>query len=67
MSYTQDQIDRLENAIALGVTTVKHGETTTIYRSLSEMKSILADMKASVNGNGSLADRRSIAAYRSGF
>lgn len=46
MSYTQAQIDALESAIASGALTVRNanGEFVT-YRSLAEMRSLLAEMR----------------------
>ena len=35
--YTQTQLDELEEAIAAGVLTVKHGDKLVTYRSLAEM------------------------------
>lgn len=48
MSYTQGQIDALRAAIATGATRVRMNGEEVEYRSLAEMKSILADMEASV-------------------
>lgn len=50
MAYTQTQIDNLRNAIIQGVLVVRQGDETVTYRSLSEMKQILADAEAEVNG-----------------
>lgn len=50
MAYTQSQIDALRAAIASGALVVRHENTTTTYRSLAEMKEILADMVAEVSG-----------------
>ena len=46
--YTEAQIVALKAAIASGVTTVKHGDKTVIYRSIAEMRAILADMLGEV-------------------
>jgi hypothetical protein len=48
MAYTQTQIDALRNAIAIGATKVRQNGEEVTYRSLAEMKAILADMEASV-------------------
>lgn len=48
MSYTQTQIDALRTAIATGATKVRMNGEEVQYRSLTEMRSILADMEASV-------------------
>lgn len=64
MAWTQVQIDALKAAIATGVLTVKHGETLTTYRSLDEMKALLAMMQADVAAGGRV--RRVVGAYRGG-
>lgn len=50
MSFTTDDIANLERAMATGALTVRNanGEMVT-YRSLSEMQSVLALMKAEVS------------------
>ena len=48
MAYTQTQIDALKTAMASGVLTVRHGETTTTFRSLAEMQKQLSLMEAEV-------------------
>ena len=50
MAYTQAQVDALENAIATGAMRVRVGDRDTMFRSLEEMKSLLAEMKAEVAG-----------------
>ena len=50
MSYTQDDISRLRSAIAKGALQLRMGEAQVIYRSLNEMRSVLAEMEASVGG-----------------
>jgi hypothetical protein len=50
MAYTQDDIDALKAAIASGAKKVKFSDRETEYRDLSEMRQILNDMQASVNG-----------------
>ena len=48
MSYTQTQVDAMRAAIASGATRVRMNGEEVQYRSLNEMRSILADMEASV-------------------
>jgi hypothetical protein len=52
MAYTQDDIDALKAAIATGAQKVTFGSgpdsRTVEYRSLDQMRSILADMMAEV-------------------
>lgn len=40
MAFTQTQLDALEQAISLGVTTVDYGDRKVTYRSLAEMTRI---------------------------
>ncbi len=42
MAYTQAQRDALAAAIASGALIVRYGETSTTYRSLAEMRQVLA-------------------------
>ncbi len=42
--YTTDQYTALKEAIALGALTVEYSDKKITYRSLSDMKEILADM-----------------------
>lgn len=65
MAYTQDDIDALREAIASGVRSIRHGEGSTEYQSLAEMRKQLAIMEQEVNGTNR-AKRRSVGAYRSG-
>ena len=48
MAYTQQQIDALEAAIAMGATSVQYSDKKVEYRSLAEMKEILQQMKESL-------------------
>jgi hypothetical protein len=48
--YTQSQIDALRRAYARGVTRVSYGDKTVEYRSLDEMKRVLAEMESDVAG-----------------
>lgn len=52
MAYTTEQLTALEQAIAAGALTVRHSDRTITYRSLDEMRSILADMKQSLGASG---------------
>lgn len=54
MSYTQNDIDQLQAAIAKGVSQARLGEEQVTFRSLAEMRSTLAEMKAAVNGAASM-------------
>ncbi|QKC83261.1 hypothetical protein [Mesorhizobium sp. NZP2077] len=51
MAWTQTDINAIKKAMASGVLTVKHGETLTTFRSMSEMERVLARMEAEVNGS----------------
>ena len=63
--YTQLQLDKLTEAIALGATTVKYGDKEITYRSLSEMKRIKQEMEAELGTN--TTTRRKFAEYDRGF
>jgi hypothetical protein len=64
MAYTQTQIDALRAAIASGLLTVRHGDTSTTYQSLKEMREVLREMEAEVGG--SPRPRRTVAAFGNG-
>lgn len=65
MAWTQSQIDALKAAIASGVLTVRHGETLTTYRSLSEMLRVLAAMETEANAGS--RPRRTVAQFDKGL
>lgn len=46
MAYTPDQIAALQAAIALGAKKVKYADKEVDYRSLQEMRDLLAEMLA---------------------
>jgi hypothetical protein len=50
MAFTQAQITALEQAIATGATRVRYADRDVTYRSLAEMRDLLAEMKEQVNG-----------------
>ncbi|HMO09370.1 MAG TPA: hypothetical protein PKD10_17250 [Paracoccaceae bacterium] len=50
MAYTQAQIDALREAIASGTTEVSYDGKTVKYRSLAEMRSLLAEMEVEASG-----------------
>jgi hypothetical protein len=50
VSYTQDDVTRLRDAMAKGAAQVRVGEEQVTFRSLSEMRSLLAEMEAAVKG-----------------
>lgn len=58
MSYTPDQIASLKAAIATGALTVRNGNGETVtYRSLAEMRQVLAMMEADASSLSSSAVR----------
>lgn len=63
MAVTQAEIDALEKALRSGSLSVRHGDTAITYRSASEIRAILADMKAELAGRS----RRSVAKFSRGF
>lgn len=63
---SQTDIDALEDAIGTGARRVKYSDGSEVeYRSLAEMRSILADMKASVSTTSPIRAFRG--APRSGY
>ena len=50
MAWTQTDIDKLRAAIATGALSVRYADKSVTYRSLAEMKDLLALMEACVNG-----------------
>lgn len=51
MSYTADDIARLRTAIATGALSVRNANGEMVeYRSLADMRSLLAEMEAAVAG-----------------
>lgn len=65
MAYTEDDIKALEREIASGHQSVSYKDRTVQYRSLSEMKEVLADMRADVEGKK--RNRRTNPTYDSGL
>jgi hypothetical protein len=61
MAYTQDQIDALKTALASGQLRVRHGDTEVLYRSIDEIKALLAMMQ----GDVTTRTRTTVAAFRS--
>jgi hypothetical protein len=51
MAWTQTDIVALKKAIATGATRVRYADRDVTYRSLSEMKEILALIEQEVNGS----------------
>jgi hypothetical protein len=50
LTYTQAQIDALTALIASGVNSAGYGDKRTEFRSLADLRQILNDMNAQVNG-----------------
>lgn len=51
MAYTTDQLTVLEAAISSGVLTVRYADRTITYQSLSEMRSLRAEMQRELQGS----------------
>ena len=49
MAFTQDQLQKLEDAIAQGALRVKYADKEVTYRSLNEMLQVRDIMKKSLN------------------
>lgn len=65
MAYTEDDIEKLETAIASGHSSVSYKDRTVDYRSVDEMERILRKMKREVRGES--ASRRNNPQYDSGL
>lgn len=50
MNYTRQDADRLRASIAKGASQVRIGEEQITFRSLAEMRSLLAEMEAELAG-----------------
>lgn len=50
MAISQEDIDALQTALGTGAKKVKKGDEEVEYRSISEMRAILADMKSQLAG-----------------
>ncbi len=70
MAWTQQDIDALKTAMKSGrkSLTTKHGDTLTQmeFRSLAEMRALLAEMEAEVNP-ASAEPRRTVAGFSRGL
>lgn len=53
VTWTQQDVDALRAAIASGQLLVRSGDRSIQYRSLSEMRSILAEMEREIAGQSS--------------
>ena len=60
MAFTQTDIDKLRAAIAQGALRVRFADRDVTYRSLDEMRSILAMMQAAVNAAAGRPRRRAV-------
>ncbi|MBO6759284.1 MAG: hypothetical protein JJ902_23375 [Roseibium sp.] len=54
MAYTQDQLDRLEAAIARGVRTVSYNGESVTYESLKDMRALRNEMRAELGATVSM-------------
>ena len=64
MAYSQKDIASLQRAIATGATKVRFADNREVtYRTLAEMRSLLAEMQAEVSGR--VQPTRFVAGYRS--
>lgn len=59
MAYTPADLDRIDMAIASGVSEVEYSDGSRVrYRSLAELRAARADIKASLAGAGAASNRR---------
>ena len=66
MAWTQDDIDNLRALIGTGAQEVEYADKKLKLRSLAEMRNLLAEMEAQVNGTGQRT-RTKYAQVRGGF
>ena len=66
MAWTQDDIDNLRTLIATGAQEVEYADKKLKLRSLAEMRNLIAEMEAEVNGSGQRT-RTKYAQVRGGF
>jgi hypothetical protein len=57
-TWTQDELDDVNAAIASGVTRVTHNGTTTEYRSLADLMRLRDEMAAGLAAAGTIKVRR---------
>jgi hypothetical protein len=68
MAWTQADVDKLKAAMAAGVLTVRTGDNSVSYQSLSDMEKQLQRMQNEVDAaSGKTVSRRSVASYSSGL
>ena len=68
MAYTPQDVAALKKAIATGASKVRFADNREVtYRSLAEMRSVLAQMEREVLGPGGGRPFRFVAGYRSGL
>ena len=68
MAFDEDQLARLEKAIALGVTRVKFADREQDFRSLKEMNQLRNQMKRELGGKSkSTSSGRRYAAFSKGI
>lgn len=68
--WTQDDVDKLKAAIASGVLSVSYDgppKRTIVYQSLSDMRKLLAEMRAEVGAAAGTRRAFRLASTRKGF
>jgi len=67
MAFTNEQVAKLEGAIAAGVLSVRYADRTVTYQSLSEMRKLLKQMREELGqAAGAPRRRRIVRLYQSG-
>lgn len=66
MAFTSSQLSALEEAIALGATTVKYADKEVTYRSLSDMMQLASTIRSQL-GQSVTKNRRKLVSYSRGF
>lgn len=66
MAYTNDDLTKLERAIAKGVLTVQYADRRVTYQSLSAMRSLRQEMKDELSAAAGTPRKRLMRAFQSG-
>ena len=66
MAVTRDDVEQLEKAIRTGATKVRFADNREVtYRSLADMRSVLAQMQRELGGSAAARPNRLVAGYLS--
>lgn len=66
MAYTNDDVTKLERAIAKGVLTVQYADRRVTYQSLESMRKLRQEMKDEIAATAGTPRRRTMRVFQSG-